>query len=198
MHDHNHPDDERLSALAGGDAEARADEALRAHVDACRRCSGLLSDLHRLRVALHELPDIAPSRPIQLLPPVDEPRAAGGGWTAGMPTAWIMEPTREPMIAVKMNDEPLPRSHGYPARLIIPGLYGYVSATKWLAELELTTLESEHRRVGRIERLLRDSKLPLEKTLDSFNMKRLPAKLARQVRSLRCRQSGDRRRNRRS
>ncbi|HYH93498.1 MAG TPA: molybdopterin-dependent oxidoreductase [Candidatus Saccharimonadales bacterium] len=64
------------------------------------------------------------------------------GWTAGMPTAWVMDPTREPMIAVQMNDEPLPVAHGYPARLIIPGLYGYVSATKWLAELELTTLES--------------------------------------------------------
>jgi DMSO/TMAO reductase YedYZ molybdopterin-dependent catalytic subunit len=64
------------------------------------------------------------------------------GWTAGMPTAWIMDPSREPMIAVKMNDEPLPPIHGYPARLIIPGLYGYVSATKWLKELELTTLEA--------------------------------------------------------
>jgi hypothetical protein len=53
-----------------------------------------------------------------------------------------MDPSREPMIAVKMNDEPLPPAHGYPARLIIPGLYGYVSATKWLAELELTTLEA--------------------------------------------------------
>jgi len=63
------------------------------------------------------------------------------GFTAGMPTAWIMDPTREPMIAVKMNDEPLPPDHGFPARLIVPGLYGYVSATKWLSELELTTLE---------------------------------------------------------
>ena len=63
------------------------------------------------------------------------------GWTAGMPTAWVMDPSREPMIAVKMNDVPLPPIHGYPARLIVPGLYGYVSATKWLAELELTTLE---------------------------------------------------------
>ncbi len=64
------------------------------------------------------------------------------GWTAGMPTAWVMDPNREPMIAVKMNDERLPPAHGYPARLIVPGLYGYVSATKWLAELELTTLEA--------------------------------------------------------
>jgi DMSO/TMAO reductase YedYZ molybdopterin-dependent catalytic subunit len=64
------------------------------------------------------------------------------GWTAGMPTAWVVDPSREPMIAVKMNDEALPRAHGYPARLIVPGLYGYVSATKWLKELELTTLEA--------------------------------------------------------
>jgi DMSO/TMAO reductase YedYZ molybdopterin-dependent catalytic subunit len=64
------------------------------------------------------------------------------GWTAGMPMAWVMDPEREPMIAVQMNDEPLPRSHGFPARLIVPGLYGYVSATKWLSELELTTWEA--------------------------------------------------------
>jgi DMSO/TMAO reductase YedYZ molybdopterin-dependent catalytic subunit len=64
------------------------------------------------------------------------------GWTAGMPTAWVMDPSREPMIALKMNDEPLPRIHGFPARLIVPGLYGYVSATKWLSDLELTTLEA--------------------------------------------------------
>jgi DMSO/TMAO reductase YedYZ molybdopterin-dependent catalytic subunit len=63
------------------------------------------------------------------------------GFTAGMPVEWVMDQSRLPMIAVAMNDEPLPRDHGYPARLIIPGLYGYVSATKWLAELELTTFE---------------------------------------------------------
>ena len=64
------------------------------------------------------------------------------GWTAGMPTAWVMDPAREPMIAVRMNDDPLPPRHGFPARLIVPGLYGYVSATKWLAELELTTMDA--------------------------------------------------------
>jgi DMSO/TMAO reductase YedYZ molybdopterin-dependent catalytic subunit len=64
------------------------------------------------------------------------------GWTAGMPTEWVLDPAREPMIALKMNDEVLPRVHGFPARLIVPGLYGYVSATKWLAELELTTWEA--------------------------------------------------------
>jgi cellulose synthase/poly-beta-1,6-N-acetylglucosamine synthase-like glycosyltransferase len=69
-------------------------------------------------------------------------RSSASDFSAGMPTAWVMDPSREPMIAVKMNDAPLPPSHGYPARLIIPGLYGYVSATKWLTDLELTTLEA--------------------------------------------------------
>jgi DMSO/TMAO reductase YedYZ molybdopterin-dependent catalytic subunit len=66
------------------------------------------------------------------------------GWTAGFPTSWLHDAAhpRDAMIAVKMNDEPLPAEHGYPARLIVPGLYGYVSATKWLSELELTTLEA--------------------------------------------------------
>ena len=63
------------------------------------------------------------------------------GFTAGMPVEWVMDPARVPMIAVAMNDEPLPREHGYPARLIVPGLYGYVSATKWLSELELTRFD---------------------------------------------------------
>ncbi|HET9436149.1 MAG TPA: sulfite oxidase, partial [Candidatus Limnocylindrales bacterium] len=63
-------------------------------------------------------------------------------WTAGMPVSWVMDPGREPMIALAMNGEPLPREHGFPARLIVPGLFGYVSATKWLSELELTTMEA--------------------------------------------------------
>ena len=64
------------------------------------------------------------------------------GFTVGMPTAWVMDQSRIPMIAIGMNGQPLPTVHGYPARLIVPGLYGYVSATKWLSELELTTLEA--------------------------------------------------------
>ena len=62
-------------------------------------------------------------------------------WTAGFPTELAFD-GREPLIAVAMNDEPLPARHGFPARLIVPGLYGYVSATKWLTEIELTTWES--------------------------------------------------------
>jgi DMSO/TMAO reductase YedYZ molybdopterin-dependent catalytic subunit len=64
------------------------------------------------------------------------------GFTAGMPTAWVMDESREPLIALGMNGLPLPREHGYPARLIVPGLYGYVSATKWLSELQLTTWDA--------------------------------------------------------
>ncbi|MBA2557604.1 MAG: molybdopterin-dependent oxidoreductase [Chloroflexi bacterium] len=64
------------------------------------------------------------------------------GWTAGFPTAYGGPDGREGLIAIGMNDEVLPHAHGYPARLIIPGLYGYVSATKWLTEIELTTLEA--------------------------------------------------------
>ncbi|MEO8230126.1 MAG: molybdopterin-dependent oxidoreductase [Chloroflexota bacterium] len=64
------------------------------------------------------------------------------GFTVGFPTEWAMDPSRDPMVAVGMNGEPLPVEHGFPARLIIPGLYGYVSATKWLAEIELTTLQA--------------------------------------------------------
>lgn len=63
------------------------------------------------------------------------------GFTAGFPTAWVTERERDAIVAVTMNGAPLPAAHGFPARLIVPGLYGYVSATKWLSELELTTLE---------------------------------------------------------
>ena len=63
------------------------------------------------------------------------------GWTAGSPVADVMD-GRDAMIAVGMNGEPLPVAHGFPARLIVPGLYGFVSATKWLTELELTTFSA--------------------------------------------------------
>ncbi len=64
------------------------------------------------------------------------------GWTAGFPTAWLDESNREALVAVAMNGDPLPPEHGFPARLIVPGLYGYVSATKWLTTIGLTTLEA--------------------------------------------------------
>jgi DMSO/TMAO reductase YedYZ molybdopterin-dependent catalytic subunit len=64
------------------------------------------------------------------------------GWTAGFPTAHLAGAGADALIALKMNDEVLPARHGFPLRLIVPGLYGYVSATKWLSEIELTTLEA--------------------------------------------------------
>jgi DMSO/TMAO reductase YedYZ molybdopterin-dependent catalytic subunit len=63
------------------------------------------------------------------------------GWTAGSPTDLVFD-GRDAMIAIGMNGSPLPVDHGWPARLVIPGLYGYVSATKWLTELELTTFDA--------------------------------------------------------
>ncbi len=58
-------------------------------------------------------------------------------FTVGFPVEAAFD-GRDALIAVAMNDEPLPIEHGFPARLVVAGLYGYVSATKWLAELELT------------------------------------------------------------
>ena len=63
------------------------------------------------------------------------------GWTAGSPTATILD-GRDALVAIGMNGEPLPVNHGFPARLVVPGLYGYVSATKWVTELELTTFDA--------------------------------------------------------
>jgi len=63
------------------------------------------------------------------------------GFTTGAPLDVVMD-GRDALIAIGMNGEPLPRRHGFPARLVVPGLYGYVSATKWLVELELTTFDA--------------------------------------------------------
>ncbi len=62
------------------------------------------------------------------------------GYTAGFPVTAALD-GRGALVAIAMNGEPLPTRHGFPARLVVPGLYGYVSATKWLAEIELTTFE---------------------------------------------------------
>ena len=60
------------------------------------------------------------------------------GFTAGTPTAALLDGC-DAMLAVGMNGEPLPIEHGFPVRIVVPGLYGYVSATKWLAEIELSS-----------------------------------------------------------
>ena len=60
------------------------------------------------------------------------------GFTAGFPLRNALD-GRTALVAYAMNGEPLPVEHGFPARLVVAGLYGYVSATKWLSEIELTT-----------------------------------------------------------
>jgi DMSO/TMAO reductase YedYZ molybdopterin-dependent catalytic subunit len=60
------------------------------------------------------------------------------GMTIGTPTAALLD-GREPLLCVGMNGEPLPVEHGFPVRMLTPGLYGYVGACKWLRELEATT-----------------------------------------------------------
>ncbi|MGB3437458.1 MAG: molybdopterin-dependent oxidoreductase [Actinophytocola sp.] len=61
------------------------------------------------------------------------------GFTAGTPVDALLDPNRGAMLAIGMNGEPLPQEHGFPARMVVPGLYGYVSATKWVVDMELTT-----------------------------------------------------------
>ena len=58
------------------------------------------------------------------------------GWTCGFPID-VARDGRDAMLAIGMNGEPLPLMHGFPARLIVPGIYGYVSATKWISEIEI-------------------------------------------------------------
>jgi DMSO/TMAO reductase YedYZ molybdopterin-dependent catalytic subunit len=60
------------------------------------------------------------------------------GFSIGTPTAVVMD-GRDAMLAVGMNGEPLPAEHGFPVRMVVPGLYGYVSACKWIVDMELTT-----------------------------------------------------------
>lgn len=59
------------------------------------------------------------------------------GWTASTPIETLTD-DRNAILAVGMNGQPLPLEHGYPVRMVVPGLYGYVSATKWVVELEVT------------------------------------------------------------
>ncbi len=59
------------------------------------------------------------------------------GWTAGTPLSALTD-DRDALLAVAMNGQALPFEHGFPVRLVVPGLYGYVSATKWVTELKVT------------------------------------------------------------
>ncbi len=65
------------------------------------------------------------------------------GFTAGTPLGALTDPKREALLAVGMNGEPLPLEHGFPVRMVVPGLYGYVSATKWVRTLKVTTFAAD-------------------------------------------------------
>ncbi|MFJ5546851.1 molybdopterin-dependent oxidoreductase [Streptomyces sp. NPDC093225] len=63
------------------------------------------------------------------------------GMTLGSPVEDVMD-GRDAMLAVGMNGEPLPFEHGFPVRMLVPGLYGYVSACKWISDIEVTTFDA--------------------------------------------------------
>jgi DMSO/TMAO reductase YedYZ molybdopterin-dependent catalytic subunit len=65
------------------------------------------------------------------------------GYTAGSPLETVLDAHRGAMLAIGMDRRPLPAEHGFPARLVVPGLYGYVSATKWVTDIELTTFAAK-------------------------------------------------------
>jgi DMSO/TMAO reductase YedYZ molybdopterin-dependent catalytic subunit len=64
------------------------------------------------------------------------------GWTASTPLEALTD-ARDSLLAVGMNGEPLPARHGYPVRMVVPGLYGFVSATKWVVELKVTRFDAD-------------------------------------------------------
>src|ERR1700677_1180686 len=65
------------------------------------------------------------------------------GFTSGTPIQTVMD-GRDALLAVAMNGQPLPVAHGFPARMVVPGLYGYVSATKWVTDIEVTTFAGNY------------------------------------------------------
>jgi len=62
------------------------------------------------------------------------------GWNCGTPIEALTD-DRNAMLAVAMNGRPLPIDHGFPVRMVVPGLYGFVSATKWVVDLEVTRFD---------------------------------------------------------
>lgn len=64
------------------------------------------------------------------------------GWSASTPLEALTD-DRDSILAVGMNGEPLPVEHGFPVRMVVPGLYGYVSATKWVTELKVTRFDAD-------------------------------------------------------
>jgi hypothetical protein len=94
----NHPHDERLAALASADADAVDDAELTSHVAACPQCTETVTELGALRASLSELPDLRPSRPLQLVPAL-EPDAEAPAAAADRLTGWVRR-TFAPVMAV--------------------------------------------------------------------------------------------------
>jgi DMSO/TMAO reductase YedYZ molybdopterin-dependent catalytic subunit len=65
------------------------------------------------------------------------------GFTSGTPVQTVMD-GRDALLAVAMNGAPLPVAHGFPVRMVVPGLYGYVSACKWITDIKVTTFAGQH------------------------------------------------------
>ncbi|MGZ4478334.1 MAG: molybdopterin-dependent oxidoreductase, partial [Nocardioidaceae bacterium] len=95
---------------------------------------GYLGNAAWLGVPMHELLAEAGPRP-----GADAVRSTSvDGFTVGTPLPVLMDRGRGALLAIGMNGQPLPLEHGFPARMVTPGLYGYVSATKWVVDLEVT------------------------------------------------------------
>jgi DMSO/TMAO reductase YedYZ molybdopterin-dependent catalytic subunit len=69
-------------------------------------------------------------------------QTSADGWTCGTPLGALTD-ERNALLAVRMNGQPLPFEHGFPVRVVVPGLYGYVSACKWVTELKVTTFAAD-------------------------------------------------------
>ncbi|MDN5790950.1 MAG: molybdopterin-dependent oxidoreductase, partial [Micrococcales bacterium] len=69
-------------------------------------------------------------------------QTSADGWTCGTPLGALTD-DRNALLAIRMNGEPLPFEHGFPVRVVVPGLYGYVSACKWVTELKVTTFAAD-------------------------------------------------------
>ncbi|WP_426566148.1 molybdopterin-dependent oxidoreductase [Angustibacter sp. McL0619] len=65
------------------------------------------------------------------------------GFTAGTPLDALTDDNRDALLAIAMSGQPLPVEHGFPVRMVVPGLYGYVSATKWVVDLEVTRFDRD-------------------------------------------------------
>ena len=68
---------------------------------------------------------------------------SGDGFSAGTPLSVLTDESRDCIFAITMNGSVLPFEHGFPVRMVVPGLYGYVSATKWVIELEVTRFDQQ-------------------------------------------------------